>query len=99
MTSRLSQLKGAKSLPQLARVLGVQPHGLSYVLYWLTDDQKYESFTIPKRRGGRRSITAPKTHLKMIQTKLAKYLLDIHVELEDGRSKRQCRLSHGFKRG
>ncbi|UVO30165.1 retron Ec67 family RNA-directed DNA polymerase/endonuclease [Bradyrhizobium arachidis] len=99
MTNKLSQLKGAKTLPQLARVLGIQPHALSYVLYWLTDDQKYESFTIPKRGGGRRSITAPKTHLKMIQTKLAKRLLDIHVELEDGRSKKQCRLSHGFKRG
>ncbi|PDT73701.1 retron Ec67 family RNA-directed DNA polymerase/endonuclease [Bradyrhizobium sp. C9] len=97
--TKLSQLRGAKTLPQLARVIGVQPHGLSYALYWLTEDQKYESFTIPKRGGGRRIITAPKNYLKVIQTKLAKLLLDIHIELEGSRSKSQCRLSHGFKRG
>ncbi|MCA6110923.1 retron Ec67 family RNA-directed DNA polymerase/endonuclease [Bradyrhizobium cenepequi] len=95
--TKLSQLRGARTLPQLARVLGVKPASLSFVLYWLADDQKYETFTIPKKGGGRRLITAPKPRLKMIQTKLADLLLDIHVELESARSRVQCQLAHGFK--
>ena len=96
--TKLAQLKGAKSLPQLARVLGVKPASLSFVLYWLPDDQKYEAFTIPKKGGGRRLILAPKPRLKMIQAKLAELLLDIHIELENARSRVQCQLAHGFKR-
>jgi RNA-directed DNA polymerase len=96
--TKLSQLKGAKTLPQLARVLGVKPASLSFVLYWLPDDQKYETFTVPKKGGGRRLITAPESRLKMIQTKLADLLLDIHIELESARSRVQCQLAHGFKR-
>lgn len=97
--TKLARLKGARTLPQLAHVLGVKPASLSFVLYWTPDDQKYEHFTIPKKSGGRRLITAPQPRLKMIQTKLAALLLDIHVELEQGRSRSQCRLAHGFKRG
>ena len=97
--TQLARLRGVKTLPQLARVLGVQPASLSFVLFWQSDRQKYEHFTIPKKGGGRRLITAPKSRLKMIQTKLADLLLDIHVELEQARSRNQCQLSHGFKRG
>jgi len=97
--TKLSQLKAVKTLPQLARLLSINPATLSYALYWLPDDQKYETFTIPKKGGGRRLITAPKSHLKMIQTKLADLLLDIQIELEAARSRTQCQLSHGFKRG
>ena len=96
--TKLAQLRGARTLPQLAHVLGVKPASLSFVLYWTPDDQKYESFTIAKKAGGRRPITAPKPRLKMIQTKLANLLLDIYVELEQSRSRSQCRLAHGFKR-
>lgn len=64
----------------------------------MRDNEKYETFTIPKKGGGRRLITAPKPHLKMVQTKLADLLLDIHVELEKTRSRTQCQLAHGFKR-
>lgn len=98
LMTQLARLRGVKTLPQLARVLGVQPASLSFVLYWLPDEQKYEQFTIPKKGGGWRLITAPKPRLKMIQTKLADLLLDIHVELEQSRSRSQCRLAHGFKR-
>lgn len=97
--TQLSRLRGAKTLPQLARVLGVQPASLSFVLYWLPDQQKYEQYIIPKKGGGWRLITAPKPRLKMIQAKLADLLLDIHVELEQSRSRSQCQLAHGFKRG
>lgn len=96
--TKIARLKGARTLPQLAKVLGVQPASLSYVLYWTPDDRKYQHFTIPKKGGGRRLITAPSPRLKMIQTKLAVLLLDIHTELEQKRSRSQCRLAHGFKR-
>jgi RNA-directed DNA polymerase len=95
--TRLAHLKSARTLPQLASVLGVKPSALSYVLYWLPPEQKYETFTIPKKGGGRRLITAPKPRLKMIQTKLADLLLEVQVELETTRARSQCVLAHAFK--
>jgi RNA-directed DNA polymerase len=95
--TKLAQLRGARTLPQLARVLDVKPASLSFILYWTPPDRKYTTFTIPKKGGGRRNITAPWPRLKMIQTKLAGLLLDIQAEMESTRSRSQCRLSHGFK--
>jgi RNA-directed DNA polymerase len=95
--TELARLRGVQTLPQLARVLDVKPASLSYILYWTPPALKYETFTIPKKGGGLRNITAPKPRLKMIQTKLAKLLLDIQAEIEKKRARSQCRLSHGFK--
>jgi len=95
--TKLAQLKGAQTLPQLARVLGVKPESLSYVLYWTPPERKYETFDIPKKGGGWRTITAPKSRLKMIQTKLADLLSEIQTELEKSRTRRHCVLAHGFK--
>src|SRR5450756_871826 len=68
--TKLAQLKGVQTLPQLARLLEVKPASLSYILYWTPPERKYETFAIPKKGGGRRTITAPKPRLKMIQKKL-----------------------------
>src|ERR1700681_1691538 len=95
--TKLAQLKGVQTLPQLARVLDVNPASLSYILYWPPLEQKYETFTIPKKGGGRRLITAPKPRLKMVQTKLADLLLEVQVELETTRARSQCVLAHAFK--
>jgi RNA-directed DNA polymerase len=95
--TKLAQLRGVQNLPQLARVLDVKPASLSYILYWTPPGRKYATFTIPKKGGGRRNITAPMSRLKMTQTKLADLLLDIQAEMETTRSRSQCRLSHGFK--
>src|SRR5450756_320607 len=95
--TKLAQLKGVQTLPQLARLLEVKPASLSYILYWTPPERKYETFAIPKKGGGRRTITAPKPRLKMIQKKLADLLLAIQAELEKNRTRSQCVLSHGFK--
>lgn len=97
--SELTKLKGATSLPQLARVLGIKGDTLSYALYWVRPQDKYSYFTIPKKGGGVRRITAPKSRLKFIQSKLAELLSKIEAELEGGRTRKQCVLSHGFKPG
>jgi len=96
--SDLADLRSARTLPQLARVLGVKSVALSSALYWLRPDQKYNIFSIPKKGGGRRAITAPSPQLKYIQSKLAVLLAAIQSDLERSRTKRQCVLSHGFKK-
>ena len=96
-STKLAQLKGAQTLPQLARILGVKPESLSYILYWTPPERKYETFAIPKKGGGWRTITAPKSRLKMIQAKLADLLSEIQAELEKSRTRRHCVLAHGFK--
>ena len=98
--SDLAKLKSARTLPQLAKVLGIQGMTLSYTLYWLDPKQKYTTFTVPKKSGGRRAIAAPTSRLKLIQRCLADILMRIQAELEELRtSPQQCILSHGFKKG
>jgi hypothetical protein len=94
----LARLKVATTLPRLADVLGVKPHALSYTLYWLDASQKYTTFTIPKKSGGLRIITAPKSRLKLVQRKLAKLLGQIQADLEKSRTTRHCVISHGLKK-
>lgn len=97
--SELARLKAATTLPQLARVLGIQGDTLSYALYWLRPQEMYSHFSIPKKGGGLRRITAPKSRLKYIQGKLAELLSKIEAELEGKRTRKECVLSHGFKAG
>lgn len=97
--SELTKLQSATTLPQLARVLGIKGDTLSYALYWLQPSEKYSHFTIPKKNGGVRRITAPKSRLKFIQSKLALLLSKIEAELEGKRTRKECVLSHGFKEG
>lgn len=55
----------------LAQALGVPKRTLTYFAYALSDEKKYNSFTIPKRNGQRRTILAPIERLKYIQRKIA----------------------------
>ncbi|SPU54844.1 Uncharacterised protein [Brevundimonas vesicularis] len=57
--SSLAKLQAAKSLDDLAAILGYKPAALAYLLYHLPDAQKYTAFTIPKRNGNPRPILAP----------------------------------------
>lgn len=95
----LLRLKEAKDLAGVARVLGVKPPHLSYILYVLRSDEKYETFSIPKKRGGFRDISAPDDGLKDIQRRLADVLLRIEFEQEADYRKRGAVISHGFKTG
>ncbi|TLX11759.1 retron Ec67 family RNA-directed DNA polymerase/endonuclease [Rhizobium sp. MHM7A] len=97
--SKLDALKQAKSLSDLAYILGEQPKVLSYVLYMIPSTLKYTPFLIPKKSGGTRTIQAPIDRLKRIQRALADLLQDIQEEISTKRKvdKRHA-VSHGFKR-
>ena len=94
--SYLEKLHAAKSLRDVARILDVKPQTLSYILYKLSDSEKYHSFTIPKRSGATRLINAPEDGLKRLQRRLAKVLYGCLAEIE--KSARPP-LAHGFARG
>ena len=93
--SRLKSLKKSKTLSDLALLLGFKPSSVSYIIYKIPDDEKYEQFTIPKKNGDIREIKSPIPQLKLLQRRLADLLIscfeDIHGENKS--------LSHGFRRG
>lgn len=96
----LALLKAASSLHDLASLLGVKPSTLAYVLYKIPDKEKYTQFSIEKKNGEERLISAPVPRLKMIQRRLAKLLAKCQAEVEEKlRVKPKCTLAHGFKAG
>lgn len=95
--SSLAKLKAAKSLDDVAELLGYKPSSLSYILYKIPDTAKYSEFEIAKRNGGSRKIKAPQPHLKALQRRLANLLYLCLSEIEKGGSPRRA-LSHGFAR-
>lgn len=96
MTS-LAKLKAAKSLDDVAELLGYQPKGLAYILYKIPNNAKYSEFEIPKRAGGARRIKAPRPKLKALQRRLANFLYACLAEIEKTGEQRRP-LSHGFAR-
>jgi RNA-directed DNA polymerase len=96
--SSLEKLKKAKSLSDLAKMVGFEPKFVSFLLYKLPSGQKYKDFEIPKKNGGKRLIQAPTPRLKVLQRKLAKLLYDC-VEEIDSTKATSSSISHGFQRG
>lgn len=96
--SRLADLKNAKSLKNLAPLLGFTPKTLAYVLYKIPEEIRYKEFSIPKKMGGERVIKAPQPQLKILQRNLADLIQDCIEEIE-GEKGYKKQLSHGFKRG
>ncbi|MFZ2859323.1 retron Ec67 family RNA-directed DNA polymerase/endonuclease [Acidovorax sp.] len=92
---KIEALKSVKSINGLADLLGFKASALGYILFKLPDTQKYKSFTIPKRSGGRRSISAPVPHLMLLQKKISILLNDCLSEIEGKLSSP----AHGFKPG
>ncbi|WP_419592003.1 hypothetical protein, partial [Thiolapillus sp.] len=68
--STLERLKNTKDLSGLATILGFTPKGVSYVLYMLAPADKYRTFNIPKKNGGKRTIQAPEPRLALMQSRL-----------------------------
>ena len=83
---------------QLAKILGFVPKGLTYTLFAIPDAAKYHQFTIPKRSGGERSISAPNEHLKLLQRHLATRLYECVREIEEAQPNRKL-ITHGFQKG
>jgi len=95
--SHLKALQAATNLSDVAKILGVKPAGLSYVLYKKGSAGNYVQFTIPKRYGGTRSISAPTDPLKMIQKRLSNVLQNC-VEEINTTNQFQAQIAHGFIR-
>ena len=94
--SYLERLREAQTRKDLAGILGVKTKTISFPLYKLPESEKYRSFEIPKRNGGKRVINAPKPRLKMLQRRLADTLYRCITEIY-GNPPRNL-LSHGFLR-
>ena len=80
----------------LASSLGIPYKKLTYILYNKGTDNCYVSFHVPKRSGGEREICAPDDDLKEIQKKLASFLQDQRIQMQEERDVPQL-LSHGFE--
>lgn len=95
--STLQKLQTAKTITDLAKLLGFTPKGLSYVLYKLPPDKKYRTFKIPKKSGGTRTINAPEKSLSLLQKRLAELLYICVSELQKT-DPNFWRASHGFQK-
>ena len=62
----LAKLKSATTLNDVANLLGVKPSALAFVLYKIPKENQYVTFTVPKKNGGERTISAPNKRLKLI---------------------------------
>lgn len=58
----------------VADILGIEDRSLRYFLFRLRPDNMYSCFSINKKSGGRRAISAPDRRLRNIQRKLADIL-------------------------
>ena len=95
--TQLIKLKSAKTLRDVAGMLGFKASALSYILYKKNEISKYKKFEIPKRYGGTRQICAPMPDLKLIQSRLS-YILQNCVQEINQANNLNDRISHGFKR-
>lgn len=93
----LAKLQAAKSLDDLAAILGYKPAALAFLLYHLPAAQKYTAFHIPKRNGTPRAILAPTPKLKLLQRRLANVLYLVFADIDKAGSPRR-QVSHGFAR-
>lgn len=97
MTTKIASLQNSIDLSGLARLLGYSPKSLAYILYKIPAAAKYKTFSISKRSGGTRTISAPCDRLKQLQRSLAELLYDCYDELVEDPSAGQA-VSHGFRR-
>ncbi len=94
----LSALKEIRTKPELAKLLDVTPQNLTYTLYKIGRKDLYRSFDIPKRNGGIRTISAPDSRLKLIQSRLSNLLQDCIDEINEAKHNKSSKLAHGFVR-
>lgn len=92
----LAQLKAAKSVQDMAKLLGYKPNKLSWVVFKMPG--RYKQFSIPKRSGGVRVISAPAPELKLLQRRLAAGLQECWAQIELAKNIRRP-ISHGFRKG
>ncbi|QDD62698.1 RNA-directed DNA polymerase [Herbaspirillum seropedicae] len=101
--SSLADLKNTKTLSDLGALLDIKAGMLSFQLYKRPKEVLYTKFSIPKKYGGLREISAPDPTLKLIQHRLSDLLQECLLEItkinghvNDAKS---FGISHGFKPG
>jgi RNA-directed DNA polymerase len=94
MTEYLLSLKTKK---QLAQFLGYKLRSLTYILYQTSANEKYSIFTIPKKNGGIRKITAPNEQLGLLQRRVADRFNELLSNLISANKKNS--FSHGYRPG
>lgn len=62
----------------VANLLGINERSLRYFLFKVRPEKMYNTFTVPKRKGGVRTIHAPNIKLRNIQRKLAHTLTCVY---------------------
>src|SRR4051812_49086087 len=100
----LTNLQAAKTVGDVAALLGFRTSALTYVLYSKAAPAKFQTFQISKKSGGSRTIEAPNPKLKLIQRRLADLLQDCEEEIRkkygrDEEGPHPDRVTHGFVRG
>lgn len=98
LNTKLEKLKAASSRSDLARLLGIQPKHLSFALYQIPPAARYTEFTVPKASGGDRTIHAPNSHLKAIQSRTSGMLYECYNGLFPASGSKYSDLSHAFQK-
>lgn len=99
----MNELKQLRTKDDFAQLLGFKnSRYINYLLYNVGTDNLYETFAIPKKNGGERTIHAPKKELKFLQKKLAGVLWDCYLDNLKSKSKAKNfkipMLSHAFEK-
>lgn len=96
--SALNRLQSARTLSDVADILGFKPKALAYLIRVMPPPTRYSEFIIPKRCGGTRTICAPNKKLALVQARLAKILYECEKEIATQRSINN-HVAHGFRKG
>jgi RNA-directed DNA polymerase len=89
-TGPANQFASLKTRADVARLLGTSTRQLRFLLHARAEFLRYTEFKIKKRRGGKRTILAPRDDLKILQRKLAEQLTEVY---------RPRQVVHGFVEG
>ena len=78
-------------------MLGYKPSSLTSIIYQTPPGEKYTTFEIAKKSGGKRTIKAPVAKLKKLQSHLSHVLYQCLDEIDKERNAKP--LSFGFRKG
>ncbi|GAB5504734.1 retron Ec67 family RNA-directed DNA polymerase/endonuclease [Pyruvatibacter sp.] len=94
------KLRSADSIADLATLIGYRASTISYILYHMPEKDRYSSFEIEKKSGGKRKIEVPTKKLGQLQNSLANYigLCREEWDLEKRRKSNHNHSSHGIRR-
>lgn len=87
-----------QSRNELADYIKIPRKQLSFLLYIRTPDECYQTFEIPKKSGGTRTINAPNATLRYVQKMLADALYSYQAEYRTSEGIQQ-KVSHAFEKG